>query len=322
MRLRSPAERYIKYLLLHPDKHTDDDVKERLLDCNLDYIGKDYIERVRKKLKPPASFYPFNEQHAPSRHFLMDEGLYRLFHRQMPMKIALNILDHARAKEFVEAMILCQVPLQSIANFLRFQWRIPCSVDALSDYQHCFWDIDKLDASSMRVLLQLRVEVLAEDLKEFKDRKSLLKNAYYKDARVEAADLPVSMASALLVQSRMGFSSKHFDVGTGATEARKEAVKKALESVLRDGPNDHMKFVNFVNGARMLSEMIELVIKPGDQMHEELRALSIKTETTEVIEAHQLTGGNHTVDLEPKDNHEQPDEPGQVGNADAGRPAT
>lgn len=306
MRLRSPAENYIKYLLLHRDKLTDDAVKDRLQDYGLDFISSSYIERLRNKLKPPKPFFPDDDHHRSSAHFLLDEGVYRLFHRRMSMKIAFSILEHARAKEFVEAMVLQRVPPQAITNFLRFQWRIPCTVDAVLDYVHCFWNVDTLDASQMRVLLQLRVDVLAESLPEFQDRKSILKNAYYKDARVEAADLPSSPEAALLVQSRMGFAPRDFDAGVGATTARNAAIRKALEAALRDGPGDHMKFVNYVNGARMLSEMLELVIKPGDQMHEELRALSIKNETEEVPEAHQLTGGNHTVDLEPKDSHDEP----------------
>jgi len=315
MRLRSPAETYIKYLLLLPDKLSDDAVVERLQDLGLDYISKEYIERLRKKLKPPSPFYPEDDRHRASAHFLLDEGVFRLFHRQMGMKIAFNILDHARAKEFVEAMLIQHAPAQAISNFLRFQWRIPCTVDAIDAYAHCFWDVDKLDASGLRVLMQLRIEVLSNDLKEFKDRKSILKSAYYRDARAEAAELPNTPESALLVQSRMGFAPRDFDAGSGATSARNAALKKALEAVLRDGPNDHMKFVNLVNGARMLSEMLELVIKPGDQMHEELRALSIANEAEPLPDVHQLTGGNHTVDLEPKDSehgHGESD-PGRSG---------
>lgn len=313
MRLRSPAEFYIKYLLLLPDKLSDAQVMAQVQNRGLDVIHEDYIKRVRASLKPPTPFYPEDERHRDSRHFLLDEGVFRLFHRQMPMKLAFSILEHARAKEFVETMLIQKTPLQAISNFLRFQWRLPCTVDALESYAHCFWNLSLLDSSGLRTLLQLRIDVLAE-LPEFKERRGILKSAYYRDARVEAAELPSSRAAALLVQSRMGFAPKDFDAGAGATLARNEAIRKALEVVLRGGQGDDMKFVNYVNGARMLSEMLELVIKPGDQMHEELRALTIATETEDVPEVHQLTGGNHTVDLEPKDSHDD-----EAANPSAGR---
>lgn len=313
MRLHSPAERYIKYLFLHGDKLTVPQVKEKLADANLDYISDAYLEKVKKALKPPELFYPSDERHAASARYIMDEGVYRLFHQQLTMKTAFNILARPRVKEYTEAMLILRTPLQAIANFLRFQWRVAASTQAIEDYKHCFCDMELLDSTGTRILQALHIDLIADDVPELKDRTKILKSAFYKDARVEASELPSTPGSALLVQARMGFRAKHYDAALGAMEAIELAVQKAQEALLRDGPGDHMKFVNLVNGARMLNEMRELLASPSDRMHDEFKALSIQTAKDVLPTAFQLSGGNMTVDLEPKDDHGESDSPSLTG---------
>lgn len=307
MYVRSPAERYIKYLLLQDERPTTEQVKEQLLEYNRPFVSEAYIERVRAKLKPPVPFRPMNRRHDPSFRFLLQEGIARLFHQDEPMKIAFYILRHPRVQEFVEAMILCRTRAQDVSNFLQFQWQVKwCSSDAIAYYKECFWDIDLLDASTTRVMLRLQVDALSEHIPELKDRKSILKEAFYKDARAAASSVPSTPDAALLVQSRMGFHSKRFDMELATTNLMQMAMRKAFEALAMDGPIDHMKFVNYVNGARMLGELRELTRNPGEQLHDELSKLSMKPGLGPVIEMQQLTGGNHTVEIEPRDNHGQP----------------
>lgn len=322
MRLHSPAERFIKYLFLK-DKSTPEQVKEQLLDRSLDFISLDYLKKVKEKLSPPELFHPTDARDFHSTRYLMDEGLYRLFHQQMPMRIAFNILEQPRIKEYVEAMLILRAPMLAISNFLRFQWNIGCSTQAIEDYKHCFFDIDLLDATGIRILQALHIDMLSEVIPELKDRRGILKSAYYKDARVEAADLPSTPGAAVLVQSRLGFRAKRFDPALAATDAIETALQKAHEALLRDGPGDHMKFVNFVNGARMLSEMRELLASPSDKMRDEFKALSIKTDDGVIPTALQLSGGNMTVDLEPKDDHDESEsvDPALTGDRTTGQGA-
>ena len=319
MRLHSPAERYIKYLFLHRDKLTTPQVKDKLADANLDYISDQYLEKVKAALKPPELFYPADDRHPPSARFLMDEGVYRLFHQRLPMKVAFNILAQPRVKEYTEAMLILHAPLQNIANFLRFQWRIDASLQSVADYKHCFCDMELLDSTGVRILQALHIDMLADDIPELKDRKGIIRSAFYKDARVEASELPSTPGSALLVQARMGFRAKRYDAALGAMEAIEIAIQKAQEALLRDGPADHMKFVNLVNGARMLNEMRELLASPSDRMHDEFKVLSIQTAKDEIPTAMQLSGGSMTVDLEPKDDHGESDRPSLESTRAAGK---
>jgi len=319
MYVRSPAERYIKYLLLQDEKPTTEQVKEQLLEYNRVFVSDAYIERLRSRLKPPVPFHPHDMRHLPSLRFLQQEKVARLFHREHPMEVAFHILEHPRVQEFVEAMILCRTQYQAISNFVQFQWQVQCSCTGVEYYKDYFWDIDLLDASGVRVMLQLQIDNLAESVPELMDRKGILKAAYYRDARAAAATVPSTTDAALLIQSRMGFHSKRFDMDLATTNLMGMALRKAFEALVMDGPQDHMKFVNYVNGARMLGELRELTRNPGAQLHDELSKLSMKPGLGPVIEMQQLTGGNHTVEIEPRDSHGQPGlTPGTSSETDGG----
>jgi len=146
MRIRSPAEYYLKYLVAHPDKLTDADIEDRCLDEGLDFIGKDYIKRLRKKCKPPEPFYPDNGAHVPSITFLSEQRLWDLFQRSVPMKMALEVLEKPRAKEFVETMILTGVPPSAICAYVSHRCGTYCTPEGLALYRHYFWNIDLLDS--------------------------------------------------------------------------------------------------------------------------------------------------------------------------------
>lgn len=309
-RLRSPAEYYIKYLLVHPDQYDTPTIKERLLDEGLDFLHESYVEKLRLSLKPPKPFYPMEAGHLASSRFILKHRMNSLFQRTVPMKMALQVLETPRAKEFVESMLLVQVPMTAIAVFVSKHHRLHCTVEALELYRHYFWNIDLLDSSQMRVLLQLRTELAEESTPYLKGRKKLLQNAYYKDARKVAADLPYSPTTATLAQMRLGIKPGKFDLALRMMEARDSAIMRVVESIQQDGPMDSQKTLNYANTSRVLEELLQMVVRPEDGMREQLRSIALRTETRMLPYVHELSGGNHTVDISPlKDpNHDEPAE--------------
>lgn len=299
MRLRSPAEFYIKYLACHPDKFTTDAIKERLLDEGLDFISPKYIDGLRAKLKPPKPFHPTDQKHFPSYRFLLNERIDRIFHPDAAMQTAKEILARPRAKEFVESMMLVNAPLTAIAGFITRHRKIFCDVRALETYQHYFWNTDLLDSTQTRLLLQMRIDTVAEAVPEFKDKKSLLKSAYYKDPRTVAANLPYSPTSAMLTQMRMGIRPTRAEIALRMMEARDTAMIRAIEAVQTDGMGDDQKFMNYVNGGRILEELLQMVAKPEDALRKQLSSIGLRTELAPVQTVHSLTGGQHTVEIAP-----------------------
>lgn len=310
MRLRSPAEYYIKYLVVHPDQYETPVIKQRLIDEGLDFISDAYIDGLRAKLAPPSPFYPHDRNHKASFSFILRERINSLFQQDLSMKMALELLDTPRAKEFVETMVLIQVPFSAISAFVTKHRGVYCTPDALELYTHYFWNINLVDSSQMRALLELRVDLAEEHIPELKGRKGVLKHAYYKDARTLAAELPYSPTTAMLVQTRLGLKPGKHDLALRMLEARDNAALNLVKAAQQDGPGDSQKFLNYAQGSRILEELLQMVVKPEDEMREQLRSIALRTETRPIPSIHQLSAGQHTVDVAPiKDtNHDEPDE--------------
>jgi hypothetical protein len=323
MYLRSPAEYYIKYLLVHPDKYDTAAIKKRLLREGLDFISAEYIADLRADLRPPTPFYPEEEGHLPSLKFVIQERIQRMFQRTLEMKMALELLRTPRAKEFAEAMLLVQVPLSAIASFITRNRGVYTTPAALELYQHYFWNVNLLDSTQWRVLLQMRVENAVDDVPAFADKKKVLMSAYYKDPRKVAADMPFSPTTATLAQMRLGMKLGKLELSQKMMELRDIAVMRAVEAAHQDGPGDSQKFLNYITGSRILEELLQMVVKPEDEMRAQLQSIALRTNPVSMPSVHQLTGGNHTVDVAPlKDlNHDDPpeyDAQPQAGQRDGG----
>ena len=313
MRLRSPAEFYIKYLTVHPDGLSTLAIKERLIDEGLDFVSEEYLERVRVALVPPSPFYPDDRNHPASLAFILRERINRLFQRDITMKMALELLRMPRAKEFAEAMLLVQVPLSAIAAFITRHRGVYCTPDALELYSHYFWNINLLDSSQMRVLLQLRMDLAVQHIPEFKDRKDVLRAAYYKSALKVAADLPYSPTTAMLVQQRLGVKPSRGDLALRMMEARDAAILRAIEASQQDGQHDSQKFLNYATGSRILEELLQMVVRPEEEMREQLQSIALRTDPNQLTPIHQLSGGQHTVDVSPQKDPDH-DEPSATDN--------
>jgi hypothetical protein len=299
MRLRSPAENYIKYLACHPDKLDTSVIRNCLIDAGLDFISDGYIEGLRAKLRVPDPFFPGNPGHPASFGFIVHERINRMFQPDVATKMALELLAAPRAKEFVEAMLLAHVPPSAIASFVTKHRSVCCSVEALEVYTHYFWNIDLLDSTQMRVLLQLRIDTAADNVPELKDKKKVLTNAYWKDPRKVAADLPYSPTTAMLAQMRLGMKPTKSEIALRMLETRDIAWIRAAEAAQQDGPGDSQKFLNYANGGRILEELLQMVVKPEDHLRDQLSAITLRTELKTVPSIHELSAGQHTTELAP-----------------------
>ncbi len=318
MRLISPALYYLKFLICHPDGHTNDAIKERCSDERVDFISDAYLDKLRGQLKTPTPFYPSDRRHKKSFKFLIEEGIHTIFTADVSMRMALQVLERPRAKEFIETNLLLRVPFSPIAAFVEQRYKVPCTYTALQLYQHYFWNIDLLDSTEMRVLIAMRVEQTADNVPEFKDKKKLLQSAYYKDPRKIAADLPSSPMAVMLAQTYLGIRPGKADLTLRMMETRDLALIRAGEAAMQNSVNDSVKFLNFTNGSRILEEMLQLVAKPEDHMQEQLRALALRTDTRTIPSIHQLSAGAHTVDISPLEDRHEPGKAFESERSDRG----
>jgi hypothetical protein len=299
MRLRSPAEFYIKCLLLDPDGYTTPEIRERLIDEDLDFISDEYINRLRKQLKPPKPFRPFDNLHLASYLFLMQERVKSYFQRTVPMKAAIELLNLPAAKEFAEGMISATVPMVATSSHLMKGFDIYCNTEALELFEHYFCNMKLLSRLQRQVLSQYRWQVLGKYVSEFKGATSLLKYAKARDVRTLVAEMPYSQITAMMAQLRLGTRPSRMDLAMYAQDGKEMAVRRAVEEMYVYAPGAADRFEKLAVGAKNLDEIMQTAARPEEAIKEQLRSVALRTETRTMAPIHQLSSGNHTTDLLP-----------------------
>lgn len=303
MQLRSPAEFYIKYLVVKPENLSDQAIENILKELELDFIDTKYITALRERTTKPVPFYPKDRLHSRSQRFILKEGLHSIFFPDVNMKAALRVLETPRAKEFVEAMLLSRAPSAAIAGAVRSQRGIDCSAGAIDKYRHYFWNIDLLSSTQMRTLLIYRQELVGATgenaSKQDRALHNAAKKAGYMDARRIASELPNSPMTALMTQMRMGAMPGKVELAKLVQMAQAFSIVRTAEATMYNSVQDSQKALNFSHVARNMTDILEKVVKPDEHLHEGLRKIGLRTDPLTPPTVHQLSDGSHTVDLQP-----------------------
>jgi hypothetical protein len=294
---RSPCEFYIKYLIV--GGHNNSSIRSLLEAIELDYVSDSYVEGLRDQLHPPEPFYPRDLRHRASRDFLVREGLYDMFLFDPDVRRAFDILESARAKEFIETMLLVYGPPLAIAQGLSVRYGISgCDIQTVQKYGHYFFNIGLVDSTEIRALLRLRLENVSNSPDPLvKAQYSALLHASYTDARRTAAALPHSPLSALIAQIQMGFAPKDIDIRKIMDMSENMTHLRLAEALMSNSKDFDRKAFNLATTARILQEIRESKIKPEEELRQQLESVSMKTEAGPVMMVHDLTKGRHTVDL-------------------------
>ena len=94
---RSPAEYYLRYLITNPRSRSTEALQKRFESAQLDYLGDEYVERLRSEMSPPKTFRPWVRGHEPSRRFLVKHRIFDLYHRPRAVEQAFRLLGDPRA---------------------------------------------------------------------------------------------------------------------------------------------------------------------------------------------------------------------------------
>ncbi len=296
---RSPAERYIEYLLVHPDQYANSVIIELMQLKGLDFLGLAYIERLRLGIQLPSPFKPFEKAHAPSSRFLAMKQLYYLFHPDKAMEEALIILDSPQAKETIETMLITDDPHPLVAHRMR-SLGLRCDVTTVQRYVFFFFNLSYVDTAELHALLELRTSWAPElSTREEDQHRAAKKKAGYRDPRRIAASVPVKRVAAMLNQMRMGFRPSQLDLANLVNAAREAAVIRAVGTIMDGGHNSSQEGRDYIQTANMLTQLLSEIGSPDGALQKELQLLALKTDGEEVVLLSQLSGGEHTVDLQP-----------------------
>ncbi len=298
MRIKSPAHFYIKVLFACEGLSVEE-VHERLLEENLDPVNIPYLQRVRKSMVIPEPFYAYDVTHLPSLAFVQDHGLFRFLKRDKEIQMAKSILGLPRCKEWLETMLIMRAPVSALAPAVQRTWGFKCTPLGVELYSHYFFNIDLLDSTQLRLLMALRFDQPSEENDGvFKEKKKLLDRFYHKDSRKLAAEMPATKTSILLLQQRLGVLPSKAEPATQFMAAQEQLSVRMLESLNGDSLADSQKALNYAHAARLMQELIDVVVKPEDAMKNELRKITLKTDQKECKSVYEL-GEARTVDVLP-----------------------
>lgn len=298
---RSPCEYYTKYLLVHPDGHTLEQVRDILKRQQLDHIGESYLTRLRDSLAIPAPFYPYDLSHTRSQRFLFRERLDALFNPDDDMRAATELLGMPRIKEQIETLLLGGSQPSWIASAIRHQG-VSVTPTAVKRYKFYYWNVDLVDSTELRALLHLRNNTL--DASEVRDPElvahgAAMVQASYNDPRVSTANMAVRPLASLFNMMRMGYMPSNVEISRIAAATRNAATARAMEAAIRGGHKDHERGRDWSIVAKAMSEMLEAVGSPEEDFQKELNAITLKTEESEVPHIAELSDGDYTEDLLP-----------------------
>lgn len=298
---RSPAENYYKYLVVHPDAYDNGFIRGSATDLGLDYLGDWYIQWLRQRMRPPMPFRPEDVRHHASQKFLIREGLTQVFIPNADMAKAYKILAKPRWRELVETLLISHAPHDAIVHGLRVRYNCSAELEAIRLYKHYFWDVDMLDSTELRALLDMRFTGVLENNseKEKMVQVAALSRARHSDPRVVAARMPSSPLSSMVAQLQMGVMPRVMPTAEIIEATMNVAGIRALEAVTNGGPNGAQMGQSFSAIVETMLRVKDAVVNPEAGLREDLRKIGVATTPTKVPTLHQLSAGRHTVNVHP-----------------------
>lgn len=299
---RSPSEKYLVYLLSHPDVRSVEELRDHFLELQLPWLGNLYVDRLRAKMELPDPFYPYERQHRPSIRWLLSTGVFDLYHPTEAVYEAQQLLEHPRAKEYVEALLITHVPLINIQDGLARKYSFRMSIAGLERYKYFYYNVDLVDTTEMRALLQYQDDVAKKHADvDVAAQGRFLERARYGDARRVAANMPHSPYTSMVAQMRLGALPYRLNFAQILEAIQNAAAIKALEIVqgAQGGMQAALDASSYMNMAIKAKEASKELVDPTQALHEQLNAVRLRTQVQSIVTIHDLSNGQHTAELAP-----------------------
>jgi len=277
---RSPAEYYLRYLLVHPDDYPDDQIREMCLQLGLPFLGMPYLQRLRDSMVRPLPFRPQDLAHAASYRFLLRERLFWLFHPDDAMRAANQMLQLPRLKEAIETLLITRAPYNYIAMVLASRERRQCAPLAVQRFAEHYFNVDLVDTTELRALIEVRSSYGAASTDP--DETALagaFATEHRKDPRRTVARMPSPTLGTMLTSLRLGYMPANVQLANMVGATRLSAVAASLNAVM-SGAAAEARDLALV--AKAMHEIMVDVGSSVDEMHEDLARLMLRTETSEV----------------------------------------
>ena len=292
---RSPCEAYLKYLIVHPDGFTDEQVRNLTEAQHLDYVGGPYMARLRAICIPPNPFYPENSAHMPSTRFLLKEKLEDIFRPDKDMRIATRLVDQPRAKDLIETMLITHASFVWIRTALK-RIGVEATIVSLELYRFYYFNLKILNADELKSILAMRGEPQSTS-DPYEQRFNRHYAAAVADSEsLQAARMAVTPFAGIMQLMRHGIMPPNVEVNKLVAATRLAALVRTSDSLHTNDP-DKARDYAFI--AKMMSEIAQDVGDVEEGLQEGLTKLILKTDTRALPNIKELSDGSHTLDLQP-----------------------
>jgi len=296
---RSPCEYYLKYLLVHPDNYSLEQVREIVKSQQLDFIGEPYAKKLLAAIGArPIPYYPSDVGHRRSQRFLIRLGIRSMFVPDSDVKLSDNFLSQPQAKELIETCTISGMSSDWIAGLLRrdgFQ----STSRAVDMYCHFYWNMKLLDSSELKTVLFTRsVDGDASKDNDVRALSAMAVKSSYSDPRCIAADTNVPIVNTMMTLIRKGLMPSNMEIRRLANATRTAAIAQTLGQTNVGGKGAE-RARDFATVANLMHQIVSDVGDVEEEMREDLASIKLDTDASEVPHIKQLSDGNHTVSVEP-----------------------
>jgi hypothetical protein len=272
---RSPCEYYIKYLLVHPDNYSPQQIKEIVISQGLDYIGDDYVGKLNAGLGPrPIPYYPVDIGHKRSQRFLVSAGVRSMFIQDADMKLAESYIHLPRAKEIIETTSLSDMSVAWISGILR-RAGYQSNKRSLDLYRHYYWNLQLVDSTDVKVLLRIRGTISDSQDPAVQVATAALGKAMYSDPRYEAAHVSTPAIASMMSLMRYGIIPNNIELHKLANSARKTALLRSCAETGNFHPHAGKQSLEFAMVAKVMGEVLADVGDTAGDLSEGLASMKM-----------------------------------------------
>lgn len=321
--MKSPAERYIRYLLLLPDGLDNQQIVRRLQEEDLDPISPGYVNRLRESIRTPTPYYPFDPRHRASVTFNRSQGVQYLMQPRREEKLASQILMTSRAKELVESMSMTgMTPARvsvALATMKRFRAVEECHV---ASYLYHYFDVEEISATELRAIIRVRMSSVGTSSEDTSPERTLMAEALrkesYRSSQRLAATMPHSPVAGLIAMVQQGYNPTTLQMNEVLQQTKALLTLRGFEEACSNNPEMPMRIGGIYAAIESIDRTIERSQDPSGKLRAQIDALRMKTGKKSVPTVTALTGGRvSTPMLGPKDTtNGESDAAGSVQRAD------
>ena len=264
-------------------------------------VSNDDLAAVQNGLRPPS---PFDPRSPPDELFLAyaDKlGLGPAFRGKPEWLRARKILNTSRAREFVEAALICAVPPDVLAKHIRACLHYDIPGDAIRLYESMFFDVSRFGRSQLRVLVQARARLAVQQATCGGEDQNAAADALEADARSFAVTLPSHSLAWAAVMPRLGFSPAKPKLAKLVDSVVDAAALRLASLALRSGAGDAEIADRLASVVQKMSRVGAGIATPVEDLHASLGKFTTRHDTTPIPYIHDLVaeGEHFTVDTGP-----------------------